>query len=107
MKKYIYSNRKEIEMKNSNHNNVNKINNINIKETKFTKIKDCINTPTDKKQDSILIKKQSNIKNYAFVEIIHKRERTNKNKNLIEEKSKRKNDSLNDKFFVKKKNVKK
>ena len=80
MKKYIYSNRKEIEMKNSNQNNVNKINNINIKETKFTKIKDCINTQHDNKQDSILIKKQSNIKNYAFVEIIHKRERTNKNK---------------------------
>ena len=27
MKKYIYSNRKEIEMKNANQNNVNKINN--------------------------------------------------------------------------------
>ena len=37
------------------------------------------------------------------MEIIHKREITNKNKNLIEEKSKRKNDSLNDQLFSKKK----
>ena len=98
MKKYIYSNRKEIEMKNANQTNVNQIDNIIMKETKFTKIKDCINNSNDNKQDSIIMKKQSNIKNYAFVEIIHRKERTNKNKNLIEEKSKRKNDSINDKL---------
>ena len=90
MKKYIYSNRKEIEMKNANQNNINSVNSLNKTETKLTKIKECINTSLENKQDSFFIKKKSNIGNYAFVEIIHKKSRTNKN--LIEAKSKRKND---------------
>ena len=66
MKKYIYSNRKEIEMKNANQNNVNELNNLNRKETKLTKIKECIDFPPESKQDSFFIKKKSNIGNYAF-----------------------------------------
>ena len=99
MKKYIYSNRKEIEMKNANQNNINSVNSFNKKEAKLTKIKECINTPLENKQDSFFIKKKSNISNYAFVEIIHKKTRTNKN--LIEAKSKRKNDIIKESLLPK------
>ena len=99
MKKYIYSNRKEIEMKNANQNNINSVNSLNKTETKLTKIKECINTSLENKQDSFFIKKKSNIGNYAFVEIIHKKSRTNKN--LIEAKSKRKNDIIKENFIPK------
>ena len=79
MKKYIYSNRKEIEMKNANQNNINEKNVLNNKEVKLSKLKDAISSPNDNKhdnkQDSFLIKKQSNIKNYAFLEIIHKKKK--------------------------------
>ena len=96
MKKYIYSNRKEIEMKNANQNNINEKNSPNKKEIKLSKLKDAIppldENKHDNKQDSFLIKKKSNIKNYAFLEIIHKKTRTNKN--IIEEKSKRNNDMI-------------
>ena len=94
MKRYIYSNRKEIEMKNEI--NINEMNNIYQKEIKITRMKEKIITPHDKRQDSFIIKKESNI---AFVEIIHKKPRINKN--LKEAKSKRKNDTLNDTFIIK------
>ena len=96
MKRYIYSNRKEIEMKNANQININEMNNIYQKEIKITRMKEKIITPHDKRQDSFIIKKESNI---AFVEIIHKKPRINKN--LKEAKSKRKNDTLNDTFIIK------
>ena len=99
MKKYIYSNRKEIEMKNANQNNVNELNNLNRKEPKITRIKECIDFSPESKQDSFFIKKKSNIGNYAFVEIIHKKTRTNKN--LMEAKSKRNNDIIQDKIVSK------
>ena len=95
MKKYIYSNRKEIEMKNANQNNINQINSINNKEVKFTKINDCLNSSLEKKQDSFLIKKKSNTKNCVLVEIFHKNAKTNKNSNKA--KTKRK-DSPNEKL---------
>ena len=72
MKKYIYSNRKEIEMKNANQNNVNQINSINKKEIKSTKMNECLNSSLESRQDSFLIKKQSNTKNCVLVEIFHK-----------------------------------
>ena len=97
MKKYIYSNRKEIEMKNANQNNVNQINNINKKEMKFTKINECLNSSLESRQDSFLIKKQSNTKNCVLVEIVHKNAKK-KNPNKI--KSKRKDNSFNEKLFT-------
>ena len=97
MKKYIYSNRKEIEAKNANQNNINEINALQKKEATITKIKDYMNISLENKQDSFFIKKRSTIGNYAFVEIIHKKARTNKN--LIETKSKRKNDNLKYQFI--------
>ena len=99
MKKYIYSNRKEIEMKNANQTNINEINTLNKKEATLNKIKECIKTTPENKQDSFFIKKKSTIGNYAFVEIIHKKTRTNKN--LIEAKSKIKNDVINNKLISK------
>ena len=101
MKKYIYSNRKEIEAKNANQNNINEINSLQKKEATITKIKDYMNTSLESKQDSFFIKKKSTIGNYAFVEIIHKKTRTNKN--LIEAKSKIKNDNLKEQFISKNK----
>ena len=95
MKKYIYSNRKEIEMKNANQNNINQINTVNNKEVKLIKINECLNSSSENKQDSFLIKKKSNTKNCVLVEIFHKNAKTNKNSNKI--KSKRK-DSFNEKI---------
>ena len=61
-KKYIYSNRKEIEMKNANQTNANQSNDINSKESKITKIPDKVpekipenvEPPNGKEKDSFL-----------------------------------------------------
>ena len=65
----IYSNRKEIEMKNANQINVNQINNINLKETIYVKKKEFIKNNIENKQNSFLIKRENNINN-ALLEII-------------------------------------
>ena len=91
----MYSNKKEIEMKNASQNNINQINSINNKEVKLTKINECLNSSLEKKQDSFLINKKSNTKNCVLVEIFHKNSKTNKNSNKT--KSERK-DSLNEKL---------
>ena len=89
----IYSNRKEIEMKNANQINVNKINNINIKETIYRKNKEFIKNNIENKQNnSFLVKRDNNINNYVLIEISHKKSKANKN---LEIKTKNINDSLN------------
>ena len=90
----IYSNRKEIEMKNANQINVNQINNINIKETVYMKKKEFIKNNIDQKQNnSFLVKRDNNINNYVLLEITHKKSKANKN--IVEMKAKNLNDSLN------------
>ena len=89
----IYSNRKEIELKNANQTNVNKINNINIKETICMKNKEFIKNNVEHKQNSFLIKRENNINNYVLVEIINKKQKMNKN--IAEMNSKKMNDIPN------------
>ena len=91
----IYSNRKEIEMKNANQINVNQINNINLKETVYRKNKDFIKNDIEKKQNSFLIKRDNNINNFVLFEIVHKKSKANKN--LKEMKTKIMNDTSNSK----------
>ena len=89
----IYSNRKEIEMKNANQINVNKINNINIKETIYRKNKEFIRNNIENKQNnSFLVKRDNNINNYVLIEISHKKSKANKN---LEINAKNINDTLN------------
>ena len=90
----IYSNRKEIEMKNANQINVNQINNINIKETVYMKKKEFIKNNIDQKpNNSFLVKRDNNINNYVLLEISHKKPKANKN--LVEMKAKNFNDTSN------------
>jgi len=90
----IYSNRKEIEMKNANQINVNQINNINIKETVYMKKKEFIKNNIDQKpNNSFLVKRDNNINNYVLLEISHKKPKANKN--LVEMKAKNFNDISN------------
>ena len=90
----IYSNRKEIEMKNANQINVNQINNINIKETFYMKKKEFIknNINIDSKQNSFLAKRDDNNNNYVLL-IYHKKSK--ENKNFLEINAKNLNDTIN------------
>ena len=91
----IYSNRKEIEMKNANQINVNQINNINLKETVYRKNKEFIKNDIKNKQNSFLIKRDNNLNNFVLIEIVHKKSKANKN--LKEMKTKTMNDTSNSK----------
>ncbi len=82
-------------MKNANQINVNQINNINLKETVYRKNKDFIKNDIEKKQNSFLIKRDTNnFNNFVLFEIVHKKTKANKN---LEMKTKIMNDTSNTK----------